>query len=182
MLAKRYGGRGRRALRAGSEVSSPVMVEEEKWGRGLTAVRSTFSIAKVYVSLGSLIRPNHSSAMLALSCPTPLCQAPEQWPHQILKGGRKLLCANLADPVPTDAARGCGAAPGLSSGHGPLRAAHGRGFAAAAAPGLLAGHRPLHAARGHGLTTTAAPGLLARHGPLRATHGRVPLLLPSCMS
>jgi hypothetical protein len=63
-----------------------------------------------------------------------------------------------------------------------LRAAHGRGFAAAAAPGLLAGHRPLHAARGHGLTTTAAPGLLARHGPLRATHGRVPLLLPSCMS
>ncbi len=40
----------------------------------------------------------------------PLCQASEQWPHQILKGGRKLLCANLADPAPAGAARDCGPA------------------------------------------------------------------------
>jgi len=32
---------------------------------GLTAARSAFSIAKVCVSPGSLIRPNHSSALLA---------------------------------------------------------------------------------------------------------------------
>jgi len=43
------------------------MVEEE----GLTAVRFAFSTTKVYVSPGSLIRPNHSLVMLALSCPTP---------------------------------------------------------------------------------------------------------------
>ncbi len=66
----------------------------------------------------------------------PLCQASEQWPHQILKRGRRLLCANLAVPAPAGAA--CGrspvatAAPGLSTRHGPLRAARGRGPAAAA--------------------------------------------------
>jgi len=38
---------------------------------GLIAARSTFNIAKVYVSSGNLIRPNHSSVMLALSYPTP---------------------------------------------------------------------------------------------------------------
>jgi hypothetical protein len=38
---------------------------------GLTTTRSAFSTAKVYVSPGSLIRPNHSSALLALNCPTP---------------------------------------------------------------------------------------------------------------
>jgi hypothetical protein len=38
---------------------------------GLTVARSVFNTAKVCVSPGSLIRPNHSSALLALSCPTP---------------------------------------------------------------------------------------------------------------
>jgi hypothetical protein len=38
---------------------------------GLIVARSAFSGAKVYVSPGSLIRPNHSSALLALNCPTP---------------------------------------------------------------------------------------------------------------
>ncbi len=81
----------------------------------------------------------------------PLCQAPEQWPHQILKGGRRLLCANLADPAPAGAARG-------------------RGRAATATPGLSARHKPPPIAYDGG----AAPGLSAEHGPLRAARGRGP--------
>jgi hypothetical protein len=80
-------------------------------------------------SLGQIIARHcwHSAVL-------PLCQAPEHWPHQIRKGGRRLLCAKLVDPAPADAARGCGPAAastaGMSAGHGPFRAARGHGFAA----------------------------------------------------
>jgi len=73
-----------------------------------------------------------------------LCQAPEHWPHQILKGGRRLLCANLVDPAPVGAA--CG-----------------RSLAVAGVAGLLSGHGPLHAARGRG--PAAAVGLRWTCGP-----------------
>jgi hypothetical protein len=57
----------------------------------------------------------------------PLCQAPEHWPHQILKGGRMLLCANLVDPALFGVACGRGpataSAVGMSTEHGPLLAA-----------------------------------------------------------
>jgi len=115
----------------------------------------------------------------------------EQWPHQILKGGRRLLCANLADPTPTGATRGRGTAPGLSAEHGPLHATCGHSLAPAAAPSLLAEHKPppaacgcgtalglsaehglLCATRGRGLVAIATPGLSAGHGLLRVAHNR----------
>jgi hypothetical protein len=77
------------------------------------------------------------------------------------------LCANLADPAPTGAARGRGPAASMLAGHGPLPAARGCG----AAPGLSAGHGPLRATRGRGLAVAATPGLSPGHGPLRATRG-----------
>ncbi len=127
----------------------------------------------------SLIRPNHSSALLALSCPTPQCQAPKHWPHQSLKGGRRLLCANLADPAPTSAAHGRGpvvtGASGMSAGHGPPPATRGGGTALVAAPGLSAEHGPRHAARGGGPDVAAAPGLSAGHRPWRAARDRGPV-------
>jgi hypothetical protein len=85
--------------------------------------------------------------------------------YQILKGGHRLLCANLADPVPADAACDRGPAAtstvGMSAGHVPPLAARGCG----AAPGLSAGHGPLHAVCGRGLAATAAPNLSTKHGP-----------------
>jgi hypothetical protein len=72
VLAKRYGGRGEVCTRGrlrSEEV--PQWLKRRNGEEGLTVARFAFSIAKVYVSLGSLIRPNHSSALLALSCPTP---------------------------------------------------------------------------------------------------------------
>jgi hypothetical protein len=85
-----------------------------------------------------------------------------------------LLCANLADPTPTGAARGrspvAAAAPGLSAGHGPLRAARGRGPTVTTAPSLLAGHRPLRAAHGRDPTTVA--GLRWICGPDSSTGGQ----------
>jgi hypothetical protein len=48
----------------------PQWLRRRNGEEGLTATRSAFSIAKVCMSLGSLIRPNHSSALLALSYPT----------------------------------------------------------------------------------------------------------------
>ncbi len=129
---------------------------------------------------------------------TSLCQAPEHWPHQILKGGRRLLCANLVDPAPASAARGggpaAGGATGVSGGHKPPPVVRGGGAApaatlglsaehdprratrdrsrAAAAPGLLAGHGPRCAVRGRNRAVAAAPGLSAGHRPQRAAHGR----------
>ncbi len=79
----------------------------------------------------------------------PLCQAPEHWPHQILKGGCRLLCANIADPALAGAARG-------------------RDLAVVGAAGMLTGHRPPPAARGYSAAPAAVPGLSAGHGPLRA--------------
>jgi hypothetical protein len=103
---------------------------------------------------------------------------PEHWPHQILKGGRRLLCANLADPAPAGAARGRGpvaaGAAGMSVGHGPPPAARGGGIAPVAAPGLSAGHGPRHAARGGRPATTATPSLSAGHGPMCAARSRGP--------
>ncbi len=104
----------------------------------------------------------------------PLCQALEHWPHQILKGGRRLLCANFADPMPAGVA--CSRGPvvagaiGMSARHGPPPAARGSG----AAPGLLVGHGPPPAARGYGAAPAIAPGLSTRHEPLRVARGRGP--------
>ncbi|CAN5975312.1 unnamed protein product [Sphagnum jensenii] len=93
-------------------------------------------------------------------------------------GGRKLLCAKLADPAPAGAARGRGlapaAAPGLSAGHGPPHVARGGGPAVGASPGLSAGHGPRRAARSGGPAVAADPSLSAGHGPMRAARGRGP--------
>jgi len=72
VLVKKYGGRGE-ACTKGRLRSEQVLqwLRRRNGEDGLTATRSAFSIAKVCVSPGSLIRPNHSSALLALSCPTP---------------------------------------------------------------------------------------------------------------
>jgi len=70
-----------------------------------------------------------------------------------LKGGCKLLCANLTNPTPVGATRG-------------------RGPATAGATGMSAGHRPLLVARGYGTTPVVALRLLAGHGPLRVARDR----------
>ncbi len=72
VLVKRYGGRGEACTRGRLRSEQALQWLRMRNGEeGLTTTRSTFSTAKVYVSPGSLIRPNHSSALLALSCPTP---------------------------------------------------------------------------------------------------------------
>jgi hypothetical protein len=72
VLVKRYGGRGE-ACTMGKLRSEqvPQWLRRRNGEEGLTVVRFAFSTAKVCVSPGSLIRPNHSSTLLALSCPTP---------------------------------------------------------------------------------------------------------------
>jgi hypothetical protein len=118
-----------------------------------------------------------------------------------MKRGRRLLCANLADPAPADAASGRGPVAagvvGMSVGHEPSPIARDRGLAATSVAGMLARHELLPIARGgdatptaahglsigHGLlcatrsrgpTDAATPGLSAKHGPLRAARGRNP--------
>ncbi len=49
----------------------PQCLRRRNGEEGLTAARSAFSTTKVYMSSGNLIKPNHSSALLALTCPTP---------------------------------------------------------------------------------------------------------------
>jgi len=72
VLAKRYGGRGEACTRGRLRSEQvPQWLRRRNGEEGLTTARSAFSTAKVYVSPGILIRPNHSSAMLALNCPTP---------------------------------------------------------------------------------------------------------------
>jgi len=72
VLAKRYGGRGE-ACTKGRLRSEQVSqwLRRKNGEEGFIATRSTFSTAKVCVSLGSLIKPNHSLAMLAFNCPPP---------------------------------------------------------------------------------------------------------------
>ncbi len=112
----------------------------------------------------------------------PLCQTLEHWPHQILKGGRKLLCAKLADPAPAPATHGggpaAGATPGPSAGHGPRRGARGCGLAPAGAPGRSVGHGPRRGARGCDPTPTSAPGRSAEHEPPPAARGGRPVAFP----
>jgi len=63
---------GRRAPGAGIRNEQvPQWLKRRNEEKGLTVARSAFSKAKVCVSPGSLIRPNHSSALLAFSCSTP---------------------------------------------------------------------------------------------------------------
>jgi hypothetical protein len=71
VLAKRYDGRGE-ACTMGRLRSEQVLqwLRRRNGEEGLTAARSAFSTAKVCVSPGSLIKPNHSLALLALSCLT----------------------------------------------------------------------------------------------------------------
>jgi hypothetical protein len=72
VLAKRYSGWGE-ACTKGKLRNEQVLqwVRRRNGEEGFTAIRSAFSTTKVCVSLGNLIRPNHSLALLALSCPTP---------------------------------------------------------------------------------------------------------------
>jgi len=72
VLAKRYGGRGEVCTRGRLRNDQvPQWLRRRNGEEGLIVARSAFSTTKVRVSPGSLIRPNHSSAMLALSYPTP---------------------------------------------------------------------------------------------------------------
>jgi len=72
VLAKRYGGKGEACTRGRLRSEQvPQWLRRRNGEEGLTTARSTFSTTKVCVSLRSLIRPNHSSALLALSYPTP---------------------------------------------------------------------------------------------------------------
>jgi len=72
VLAKRYGGRGEACTKGRLRSEQvPQWLRRRNGEEGLTVTRFAFSTAKVCVSLGSLIRPNHNSAMLALSCPYP---------------------------------------------------------------------------------------------------------------
>jgi len=72
VLAKRYGGRGEACTRGRLRSEQvPQWFKRRNGENDLTATRFAFSTAKVCVSPGSLIRPNHSSALLALSYPTP---------------------------------------------------------------------------------------------------------------
>jgi hypothetical protein len=72
VLAKKYGGRGEVCTR-GKLRSEQVLqwLRKRNGEKGLIVTRYAFSTAKVCVSPGSLIRPNHSLALLALSCHTP---------------------------------------------------------------------------------------------------------------
>ncbi len=57
-----------------------------------------------------------------------------------MKRGRRLLCANLADPAPADAAGGrslAAASAVVSAGHGPPPVARGRGPAIVGATVLV---------------------------------------------
>jgi hypothetical protein len=71
VLAKKYDGMGE-ACTKGKLRSEQVSqwLRRRNGEEGLTAARFAFSTAKVCMSPGSLIKPNHSSALLALSCPT----------------------------------------------------------------------------------------------------------------
>ncbi len=72
VLAKRYGGKGEACTRGRTRSEQVSQWSRKKNGEeGLTIARSAFNTAKVYVSPGSLITLNHSSALLALRCPTP---------------------------------------------------------------------------------------------------------------
>jgi len=72
VLAKRYGGRGEACTKGRLRSEQvPQWFRRRNGEKGLIAARSAFSTTKVCVSLGSLIMPNHTSAMLALSYPTP---------------------------------------------------------------------------------------------------------------
>jgi hypothetical protein len=72
MLAKRYGGRGEACTRGRLRSEQvPQWLRRRNGEEGLTAIRFAFNTTKVCVSPGSLIKPNHSSAMLALNYLTP---------------------------------------------------------------------------------------------------------------
>jgi hypothetical protein len=97
-----------------------------------------------------------------------------------LKGGRTLLCANLANLALAGAIGGCGpvatSVGGMSAGHGPLPSARDGGVAHVAAPGLSAEHGPLRATHGHSPATAIALGLPTGHGPLRTAPGHGPVV------
>jgi len=72
VLVERYSGRGEACTRGTLRSEQvPQWLRRRIGEDGLTGARFAFSTAKVCVSLGSLIRPNHSSALMALNCPTP---------------------------------------------------------------------------------------------------------------
>jgi len=72
VFAKRYGDKGEACTRGKLRSEQvPQWLRRRNGEEGLTTARSAFSTAKVYVFPRNLIKPNHSSAMLALSCPTP---------------------------------------------------------------------------------------------------------------
>jgi len=72
VLVKRYGGKGEACTRGKLRSQQvPQWLRRRNGEEGLTATRSAFSTTKVCVFPGNLIRPNHSSAVLALNYPTP---------------------------------------------------------------------------------------------------------------
>jgi hypothetical protein len=72
VLAKRYSGTGEACTR-GRLISEqvPQWLRRRNGEEGFTATRYAFSTTKVCMSPGSLIRPNHNLALLALRCLTP---------------------------------------------------------------------------------------------------------------
>ncbi|KAH8942756.1 hypothetical protein BDL97_13G010900 [Sphagnum fallax] len=164
MFVKRYGGRGEACTRGRLRIEHvPQWLRRRNGENGLTTAGSAFSAAKVCVSSRSLIRPYHSSALLALSSrgggPAPAA-APD-------------LSAGHGPPPATRSGRpGAGATLGLSTEHGPRRGTRDGGPGAGAAPGLLAWHGPRRGARGCSLAVVAGPGLSARHELRRVAHGR----------
>jgi len=83
VLAERYDGTGEACTRGRLRSEQvPQWLRRRIGEEGLTAARSAFSTTKVCVSPGSLIRPNHSSALLALSCPTPYVK---HWNNGLIK-------------------------------------------------------------------------------------------------
>jgi len=92
-LRKDMVARGRRA--PGGTLRNeqvPQWLRRRNGEEGLTAARFAFSTAKVYVSPGSLIRPNHSSALLALSCPTPMSSIGTMASSNSEKGTQAAVC------------------------------------------------------------------------------------------
>ncbi len=83
VLAKRDGGMGEVCTKGRLRSEKvPQWLMRRNGEEGLTVARFAFSTAKVCVFPRSFIRPNHSSALLALSCPTPYVK---HWNNGLIK-------------------------------------------------------------------------------------------------
>jgi tRNA 2-selenouridine synthase SelU len=83
MLAKKYGGKGESCTRGRLKSEQvPQWLRSRNGEDSLIAAGSAFSAAKIHVSPRSLIKPYHSSALLALNCPTPYVK---HWNTSLIK-------------------------------------------------------------------------------------------------